>query len=314
MGRHVVVGAGGVGRSVSRLLVADGHEVVLGSRSGSNAGLEGVEAVSVDVADTRALVRLAQGAAAIYNCVNPRAYHRWAQEWPPMAAGMLAAAEQTGAMLVITGNLYAYGAVDGPMTASTPLGATGKKGGIRRRMWLDALAAHEAGRVRVAEVRASDYVGPESGAQSHLGDRVIPRLLAGRRVRVLGSADVAHTWTYVPDVARTLVAVGAELSAGGRAWMVPSNPPMTQRQALASIGERAGVDAPKVSTLSKRLIRVTGTASPIIRELGEVLPQFERPFVVDASETVERFGIEPTPWIDVVDSVLDAYGVTTARV
>lgn len=96
--------------------------------------------------------------------------------------------------------------------------------------------------------------------------------------------------------------------------VVPSNPPMTQRQGLASIAERAGVHAPKVSTLSKRLIRVTGTSSPMIRELGEVLPQFERPFVADASETVERFGIEPTPWVDVVDSVLDAYGVTTARV
>ena len=61
-----------------------------------------------------------------------------------------------------------------------------------------------AGRVRVTEARASDFVGPESGAQAHLGDQLFPRVLAGKKVRVFGDADMPHSWTYVPDVARTL--------------------------------------------------------------------------------------------------------------
>ena len=75
-------------------------------------------------------------------------------------------------------------------------------------MWRDALAAHVAGRVSATEVRGSDYVG--HGAPSHLGDRVVPRILAGRDVTVMKSADTAHTWTATDDVARLLVTVGAD--------------------------------------------------------------------------------------------------------
>lgn len=36
----------------------------------------------------------------------------------------------------------------------------GHEGRLRERIWFGALAAHEAGRVRATERRASDYVGP----------------------------------------------------------------------------------------------------------------------------------------------------------
>ena len=58
-----------------------------------------------------------------------------------------------------------------PITEATPLAATGRKGRVRARVWQDALAAHQAGRVRVAEVRAADFVGP--GAQSAMGERIV---------------------------------------------------------------------------------------------------------------------------------------------
>ena len=61
-----------------------------------------------------------------------------------------------------------------PMTEATPLAATGRKGRIRARVWQDALAAHQAGRVRVTEVRAADFIGP--GAQSAMGERIVRRL------------------------------------------------------------------------------------------------------------------------------------------
>jgi len=63
----------------------------------------------------------------------------------------------------------------------------GPLGRLRVRMWEDALAAQRAGRVRVTEARASDFVGPESGAQAHLGDHLFPRVLAGKKVWVFGS-------------------------------------------------------------------------------------------------------------------------------
>src|ERR1035437_3834161 len=108
---------------------------------------------------------------------NP-AYHRWPTDWPPIAKSLLTTAERSNAVLVTVSNLYGYGEVSGPMTENLPLAAYGPKGLTRVQMWRDALAAHDAGRGRATEVRGSDYVG--RGAQSHLGDRGVPRLLPGR--------------------------------------------------------------------------------------------------------------------------------------
>jgi hypothetical protein len=52
--------------------------------------------------------RVATGAAAIYNCANPP-YHRWPTDWPPIHQALMAAAERTGAVLVMTDNLYVFG-------------------------------------------------------------------------------------------------------------------------------------------------------------------------------------------------------------
>jgi nucleoside-diphosphate-sugar epimerase len=70
-------------------------------------------------------------------------------------------------------------------------------------MWIDALAAHGAGHVRVMEARASDFYGPGVRATGHLGEQFVPRLLAGRIPPVMqGEVDAAHCWTYVDDIAR----------------------------------------------------------------------------------------------------------------
>ena len=185
MGLHVVVGAGPVGSSAAAHLANAGHRVRVITRSGTGGGtgsgtgpeLAAVERVAADATDAVRLAELARGAAAIYNCANPL-YHRWPRDWPPLAAALLAAAERTGAVLVTMGNLYGYGPVDAAMTPDLPLRPTTGKGRVRARMWQDAVAAHEAGRIRATEARASDFVGP--GGKSVFNEMVLPRVRAGR--------------------------------------------------------------------------------------------------------------------------------------
>src|SRR3954452_5260307 len=113
--RHVVVGAGPVGLATARLLVEQGRDVVLVSRSGAGPQLDGVRREAVDLStstgDAGRLAALAEGAQALYNCVNPPSYTVWPDFWPPVAAAFLEAAERSGAVLVTTAPLYAYGPV-----------------------------------------------------------------------------------------------------------------------------------------------------------------------------------------------------------
>src|SRR3546814_6983450 len=100
-------------------------------------------------------------------------------------------------------------------------------------MWEEALAARDAGRVRVTELRASDYFGPGCRIQSHLGERFVPRLLDGKRAQLVVGVDQPHSWTYVPDVARALATVAHDDRAWGRAWHVPTDEPVTARDVAA---------------------------------------------------------------------------------
>jgi nucleoside-diphosphate-sugar epimerase len=304
MSKHIVVGAGPIGTATALLLAERGEEVVVATRSGSGPTHPAITRTTADASSSADMIEVTQGAVAIYNCANP-AYHRWPTDWPPIAQALLNAAERSNAVLITAGNLYGYGPVSHPMTEDLPLAARGPKGLTRVQMWRDALAAHEAGRVRATEVRASDYVGP--GAQSHLGERVVPRLLAGRSVSVMKSADSSHSWTATSDVAQLMVTVALDERAWGRPWHVPSNPPRTQREAVGDLCRVAGVRTVKVKEYPAMLIRGMGLFNPMMRELPEVAYQFEDPFVLDSTAAHRTFGLAPTPWDDILTGVIASF-------
>ncbi|SFF59509.1 NAD-dependent epimerase/dehydratase family protein [Blastococcus tunisiensis] len=302
MALHVIVGKGPVGQTTAEHLVARGHQVRVLSRSGGRS-TETVEHRRVDATDVDALTEAARGAAALYNAVNPP-YHRWATDWPPLAAALLTAAERTEAVLVTMANLYVYGRPSGPMTPDSPLIATDVKGRVRIRMWRDALAAHEAGRVRVTEARASDFVGPQvPGEHSHLV-RQLPTLRKGRRAWVIGDPDAQHSWAYLPDVAATLATLGTDERALGRAWHVPSTPPRSQRQALTDLAAAISVPPVPVTGIPWPVLRAVGVAVPMVRELVAVRHQWDQDFVIDASGTTQTFGLTATPWDEVVRATM----------
>jgi nucleoside-diphosphate-sugar epimerase len=289
MSLHIVVGSGPVGSATSRLLLDRGHHVRVITRSGT--GVDGTEKVAADAADTSRIAELTEGAAAIYNCVNPP-YDQWTTAWPPIAASLLAAAESAGAVLATTSNLYVYGEVDAPMTESHPLAATGTKGRVRIQMWRDALAAHQAGRVRVFEVRGSDYIGAK--ASSLLSLVVLPAWAKGRTAWIPGALDAAHSWTDVEDVARLLVTGAQDPRAWGRAWRVPTAEPRTMRELTTMAAEVMHVE-PKVRPLPYAAVWAAGLFNRSVRELRETQHQFRRPFILDSSAAQETFGIEPIP-------------------
>ena len=299
---YLVVGAGAIGTAVTEHLIARGDHVAVVSRHGSGPTHPLVSLVSADATDPQRVGSLAEGAKAIFNCANP-AYHRWLTDWPPIARSLLLAAESSGAVLATTGNLYPYGMPDGPLSPDSPLRATYAKAVVRADMWLDALAAHEAGRVRATEVRASDYIGPNS--QSFVSQRALPRLLAGKTCQVVGNPFVAHSWTYTKDVARTLVTCADRPDAWGRVWHAPTNPARSQREVIDELCDVAGVPRVRVTRIANLVIRALGVVNPLIRELPHTMYQFEVPFVIDDSATRSSLGLEPTAWAEVLRATLD---------
>jgi nucleoside-diphosphate-sugar epimerase len=286
---HVIIGAGPIGTATAGHLLAAGHQVRMVTRSGS--GPAGVERIAADATDAGRLTELTRGADALYNCASPP-YHRWPELWPPLAAAMLTAAERTGAVLVTMGNLYGYGPVRGPLTEDLPLAARTVKGQVRVRMWRDALAAHQAGRIRMTEARASDFLGPE--ARSLFTTQVAPAVVRGRPVAVPANLDAPHTITYTDDVGRTLATLATDPRAYGRAWHVPSPPPVTIRTLATRYAELAGAPAPRLRRVPGPMLRLAALFNAEIREFAEVRYQFEDPWILDSSAAQTTFGLVPS--------------------
>src|SRR5580700_9490618 len=289
---HVVFGAGQVGSALAAHLAGQGIAVRSVSRHRPPAP-PGVDWRPADAADPEAAADAAKGAAVIYQCLNAP-YNQWPERFPPLQRGVLAAAERNDALLVSLENLYAYGPTGGkPMTEDLPLAATGVKGRARAAMTAELLAAAEAGRVRIAIGRASDFFGPGVTAGSTLGERVFGNALAGRRADFIGHPDLPHTYSYVP-VAAGLATLGTDARAAGQVWHLPGPATGTTRALLdlvaAEIGHPVGV-----RSLPKLAMRALGLVNPMLRELAEMSYEFDEPFVLDTSKYQSTFGVAGTP-------------------
>ncbi|MEY4174918.1 MAG: hypothetical protein RI900_2083 [Actinomycetota bacterium] len=294
--RHLVVGAGPVGSTTAVRLAELGHRVTVLSRSGRGPSHEGIDLVAGDATDTATLVGLLDGRGALVNAANP-AYHRWPQDWPPLHRAMCTAAERSGALLVVMDNLYAFGASAAmPMRENSPLQPTGHKGAVRAEMATSLMDAHAAGRLRAAIVRASDFYGPQV-KDSAFAERVVPRVIAGKKVSLLGALDVPHSVSYMPDVAATIAAVITNPNAAGRTWLVPNAPAVTQRQIVEAFARASGTTA-KVSAVPRAAITVGGLVVPLFRELKETWYQFAEPWSTDSSVTESELGLRATPLDD----------------
>lgn len=295
MALHVIVGAGAVGAATAAQLADRGEQVRLVTRRGSGPEHPAIERVAADATDADRLGALAEGATALYNCANPL-YHRWLTDWPPLASALLKAAQRCGAVLATMSNLYGYGPVTGPITEQTPLAATHPKLRLRADMWRDALAAHQAGRIRATEIRASDFLQANSIFSFALGKP----LLAGRRAYVPAPLDQPHSWTSINDVASLLVAVAGDERAWGKAWHVPTNAALTVRELATRFTEAVGLPAPKLTEIPYPVFWAAGMLDPMVRELRTTRYQFDRPFLIDSTAATETFGLKPEP----VDEVL----------
>ena len=303
---HVVFGTGQVGSALAAHLAGQGVAVRAVSRHRPTALARGADWRAADAADAEAATDAAKGASVVYQCVNAP-YTQWPERFPPLQRGVLAAAERNGALLVVLENLYGYGPTAArPMTEDLPLAATGVKGATRGAMTAELLAAADAGRVRIAIGRASDFFGPGVTEGSVLGGRVFGNALAGRRADFIGNPDLPHTYSYVPDIAAGLATLGTDPGAEGQAWHLPGPPTVTTRAFLDQVAHEVGHPV-GIRPVSKLVLRALGLVNPTLRELAETSYQFDQPFILDTSKYQAAFGGAGTPLADAIAATVAWY-------
>lgn len=298
----VVLGAtGGAGRAVVRELATRGHAVRAVSRSEGAGFPDGVELCAADCSDAMEAEEACRDADIVFNCMNIP-YEQWPEMLPVLTENAIAAAATAGARLVMLDNLYAYGPVSGPMTEETPRQPPGPKGKLRAQLEGMLLRAHESGRIRVAIGRASDFYGP--GANSVTSDLVFEAALDGKTAAWLGSLDAPHTMSYLPDVAWGLATLAAREEAFGEIWHLPSNEPIRGRDFIEKVYDQVGKE-PKMRAYGYWALTFAGLFDAQVREVRELLYQFQDPFVMDTSKFEDAFGGAVTSYDQAISETLD---------
>ncbi len=284
---HVVAGAGPVGFTVAEQLAAQGHSVRILTRSGSGPEHPSIERRRVDI-ETGNLNSEFAGATAIYHCTHVAYENKvWREKLPKMERRVLDAA--AGTVVVFPESLYSYGKVDGAISEDLPRQATFRKLGVRTEL-LAARGAHSTPTVSIA---ASDFYGPRV-LNAHMGDRVVPNILANKMIRVIANADIPHSFTYIPDVAAALITAAANKKLWNSFLHAPTAPAVTQRRIIEMLSDAAGVETPRVGTIPAWIMRGLGIIPGPIKELGDTLYQFEYPYHLDSTKSEAALGLQPT--------------------
>lgn len=288
----VVTGAGPVGWTVATQLADAGYQVRILTRSGSGPDRELIERLPVDVSDPAQLRGALADADAVFHCIHGSQYNAdvWRRELPGAEQVVLAAAGEVGAVVVFPESLYSYSTPDSVMTADSPRAATTGKRGVRTEL----LAARMASTTPTVSVVASDFFGPRVRT-SHVGERMVPVILAGKRVSAIGRVNLPHSFTYVPDLAAAMIKAAQIPSLWNSVLHAPTVAAVSQRGIAGAFAKAASLPAPKVGAIPGWVIKGAGLVSGDMRDLAETLYQFQRPFVMDSSASEEILGLHPTP-------------------
>jgi nucleoside-diphosphate-sugar epimerase len=300
---HVVFGTGAIGMALIEELNRSGKNVRAVNRRGSARVPDGVDVVGGDATSAEFAKAASADATVVYVCLkNP--YTQWPELFPPMQAAAIEGAAAAEAKLVVMDNLYMYAPMHGqPLTEDLPHTATTRKGAVRAQMAADLMKAHETGKVRVTVGRASDYFGPR-GVLSAMGERVFYPALAGKKAQVVGDPDQLHTYSYLPDIATGLAILGEHGEADGKAWHLPNAPAVTTREFIEQVYAAAGTE-PGVQPMPRWMVSTVSLFNGNVRELKEMLYEFEEPFVVDDSRFETAFGSHATPLTEAISTTVD---------
>ena len=311
MSRHVVFGAGQIGHHVATQLLESGKDVVVVSRSGRTLPA-GARLISGDLTNVEFAATAAEGADVIYFCLNAPNYHSWPVEFPPLQRAAMQAATRSGARLVVLENLYSYGPTGGQnLTEDLPARATSAKALTRIEMTNELLQAHRREDMNVTIGRASDFFGP-GVTQSALGEQVMRPALIGKRAQVMGNPNMRHSYSYAPDVATGLIALGTANAASGEIWHLPIAETLTTRELVDAVYKNVGRPT-RLTAAGRTALGIIGLFKPELKELRHTLYQFSEPWVVDDTKFRATFGDVSTPLSAAIESTVNWYRNNPAK-
>jgi nucleoside-diphosphate-sugar epimerase len=302
---QTILGANGtIGTLLAKELSAFTTQIRLVSRNPKKVN-ETDELLSADLTDPAQVEKAVAKSAIVYLVVGFKYDLKvWQKDWPRLMRATIDACIRHNSKLVFFDNIYLYDInAIGHMTEDSVINPPSKKGLIRKEIAEMVMKEVRSGRLSALIARAPDFYGPGT-SNSILIETVYKNIKNGRRPNWLIDANKKHSFIYTPDAARATAILGNTPDAYGQVWHLPTDKNSLTGNELIGLFNKEMNAHKKVMVLRMFALKILGLFSPIMREMPEMMYQYDRDYVFDSGKFEKRFNFKPTSYQDGIKQIV----------
>ena len=304
---QTILGAGGsIGVELAKALTAYTDAIRLVSRTPQKINATD-ELFPADITDAAQVDRAIKGSEVVYLTVGfPYRLQIWQKRWPATMRNVIDSCKKHNARLVFFDNVYMYDRdYLQHMTEETPVRPTSKKGKIREQIASTLMNEVKQGNITALIARAADFT---NGKSSVLHQLVTDNLLKGKKANWLANAEKIHNFTFTADAAKGTAILGNTPDAFNQVWHLPTDATrLTGRQWIELLAGELNAK-PRYSILSETMLGLLGIFMPVLKEIKEMVYQYDRDYFFDSSKFNQRFSYTPVTPNEAVRLIIEEGG------
>ncbi|MCK9423211.1 MAG: NAD-dependent epimerase/dehydratase family protein [Bacteroidales bacterium] len=304
---QTILGSGGaIGTDLAKALKQYTSDIKLVSRNPVKVNDSDI-LESADFSDSQQIKNVIKGSEICYITVGFEYKIKvWKDRWPFFVKNAVESCIEFNTKMVFFDNVYAIGGNNvNHITENSPISPCSKKGEIRA--WIDRYIMEqvEAGKLKAIIARAPDFFGSVKKQNSLLMNLVYDNMAKGKTAQWFCNADVVHTMGYTPDLAKGTAILGNTAEAYNQIWNLPVDMNALTGREWVKLFAAEMKASEKVFVLPLWGLKLLGVFVPILREMPEMMYQFDRPYHFDCSKFFNQFKYTPTTNKDAVKQTIE---------
>lgn len=302
---QTILGANGtIGSLLAKELRAYTTNIRLVSRNPVKVNQED-ELFPADLTNAELVDKAVAGSTVVYLLVGfEYKLSVWKQNWPRLMKAVIEACIRHKARLVFFDNVYLYDrTATGHMTEASRVNPSSEKGVVRKQVADMLMEAVQKGQLQALIARSADFYGP-GNQKSFLVEVVYKNFIKGKKANWFMDADKIHSFTYTPDAAKATALLGNAPDAWNQVWHLPTDPQRITGREMVSLFAKEMKQPDKLTVMPMWLLRILGIFIPVLREMPEMMYQYNQDYFFDSSKFSQRFAIQATPYAEGVKTLV----------
>jgi nucleoside-diphosphate-sugar epimerase len=294
---QTILGANGtIGSVLTKELVSYTNKIRLVSRNPRKVN-ESDDLFPADLSNPAFVDQAVEGSDVVYLVVGfDYNLKVWEEKWPTLMRATINACIKHNARLVFFDNVYSYDINAIPhMTEESEYNPPSRKGAVRKQISQMLMDEVKAGKLMALIARSADFYGPGND-KSFANEMVYKNFLKGRRANWFIDADKKHSFTYTPDAAKATALLGNTDDAYNTIWHLPTDKnTITGREFIELFSKEMKVSN-KLVVMPMWMVKLAGIFVPVLKEMREMMYQYDRDYFFDSSKFDKRFNFKTTTY------------------